>query len=256
MRLKDAVAIVTGAAKGIGWGIATVFSKEGAKVVVVDWDEEAGKKTAADINAAGGDAIFVKCDVSNEEQVKAMIQATLDKYGRIDVLVNNAAIGVYKTITDATSEDWDHCLSVNLKGVFLCSRYAIPHMQALGKGVIINISSVHAYANVNGTSPYAASKGGVAALTRAMAMDYSPTIRINAIAPGWVLTPLIQGIFDSYDDPAEQQRIVEQRQVMKRIGQPEDVGHAAAFLASDEASFITGIQLFVDGGLTAQLESW
>lgn len=256
MRLKDAVAIVTGAAKGIGWGIATVFSREGAKVVVVDWDEEAGKKTAADINAAGGDAIFVKCDVSNEEQVKAMIQATLDKYGRIDVLVNNAAIGVYKTITDATSEDWDHCLSVNLKGVFLCSRYAIPHMQALGKGVIINISSVHAYANVNGTSPYAASKGGVAALTRAMAMDYSPTIRVNAIAPGWVLTPLIQGIFDSYDDPAEQQRIVEQRQVMKRIGRPEDVGHAAAFLASDEASFITGIQLFVDGGLTAQLESW
>lgn len=256
MRLKDAVAIVTGAAKGIGWGIATVFSKEGAKVVVVDWDEEAGKKTAADINAAGGDALFVKCDVSNEEQVKAMIQATLDKYGRIDILVNNAAIGVYKTITDATSEDWDHCLSVNLKGVFLCSRYAIPHMQALGKGVIINISSVHAYANVNGTSPYAASKGGVAALTRAMAMDYSPTIRVNAIAPGWVLTPLIQGIFDSYDDPAEQQRIVEQRQVMKRIGRPEDIGHAAAFLASDEASFITGIQLFVDGGLTAQLESW
>ncbi|NLF78526.1 MAG: glucose 1-dehydrogenase [Chloroflexi bacterium] len=256
MRLKDAVAIVTGAAKGIGWGIATVFSKEGAKVVVVDWDEEAGKKTAADINAAGGDALFVKCDVSNEEQVKAMIQATLDKYGRIDILVNNAAIGVYKTITDATSEDWDHCLSVNLKGVFLCSRYAIPHMQALGKGVIINISSVHAYANVNGTSPYAASKGGVAALTRAMAMDYSPTIRVNAIAPGWVLTPLIQGIFDSYADPAEQQRIVEQRQVMKRIGRPEDIGHAAAFLASDEASFITGIQLFVDGGLTAQLESW
>lgn len=256
MRLRDAVAIVTGAAKGIGWGIATVFSKEGAKVVVVDWDEEAGKKTAADINAAGGDALFVKCDVSNEEQVKAMIQATLDKYGRIDILVNNAAIGVYKTITDATSEDWDHCLSVNLKGVFLCSRYAIPHMQALGKGVIINISSVHAYANVNGTSPYAASKGGVAALTRAMAMDYSPTIRVNAIAPGWVLTPLIQGIFDSYADPAEQQRIVEQRQVMKRIGRPEDIGHAAAFLASDEASFITGIQLFVDGGLTAQLESW
>jgi len=113
-------------------------------------------------------------------------------------------------------------------------------MQALGKGVIINISSVHAYANVNGTSPYAASKGGVAALTRAMAMDYSPTIRVNAIAPGWVLTPLIQGIFDSYADPAEQQRIVEQRQVMKRIGRPEDIGHAAAFLASDEASFING----------------
>ena len=256
MRLKDKVAIVTGAAKGIGWGIATVFAKEGAKVVVVDWDEEAGKKTAAEINGSGGDAIFVKCDVSKEDQVKATIQAALDKYGRIDVLVNNAGIGVYKPVTEATSEDWDRCLGVNLKGVFLFSKYAIPHMQKVGKGAIVNISSVHAYANVNGTSPYAASKGGVTALTRAMAMDYSPTIRVNAIAPGWVLTPLIQSIFDSYEDPAKQQRIVEERQVMKRIGRPEDIGYAAAFLASDEASFITGTQLFVDGGLTAQLESW
>lgn len=256
MRLKDRVAIVTGAAKGIGWGIATVLAKEGAKVVVVDWDEQDGPKTAAEIRDGGGDAIFVKCDVSDEDQVKAMVQATLDQYGRIDILVNNAGIGVYKTITDATSEDWDRCLGVNLKGVFLCSKYAIPHMQKIGKGAIVNISSVHAYANVNGTSPYAASKGGVTALTRAMAMDYSPTIRVNAIAPGWVLTPLIQSIFDSYPDPAAQQRLVEQRQVMKRIGRPEDVGYAAAFLASDEASFITGVQLFVDGGLTAQLESW
>ncbi|MBN1963098.1 MAG: glucose 1-dehydrogenase [Anaerolineae bacterium] len=256
MRLENKVAIVTGAAKGIGWGIATVFAKEGAKVVVVDWDKETGEQTAAEINAGGGDAIFVHCDVSNESQVKAMIQAALDKYGRIDVLVNNAGIGVYLPITEASSEDWDRCLGVNLKGVFLCSKYAIPHMQAVGKGVIVNISSVHSYANVAGTSPYAASKGGITALTRAMAMDYGPTIRVNSIAPGWVLTPLIQGIFDSYADPAEQQRLVEERQVMKRIGRPEDIGHAAAFLASDEASFITATQLFVDGGLTGQLESW
>ncbi len=256
MRLKDRVAIVTGAAKGIGWGIATVFAKEGAKVVVVDWDAEAGAKTAAEICDQGGQAIFVKCDVSNEEQVKAMVQAALDRFGQIDILVNNAGIGVYKTVLDATSEDWDRALAVNLKSIFLCSKYTIPHMQKIGKGAIVNVSSVHAYANVNGTSPYAASKGGVTALTRAMAMDYSPTIRVNAIAPGWVLTPLIQSIFDSYPDPAEQQRIVEQRQVMKRIGRPEDIGYAAVFLASDEASFITGTQLFVDGGLTAQLESW
>ena len=256
MRLENKVAIVTGAGKGIGSGIAKVFSKEGAKVVVVDWDEEAGKKTAEEIRQSGGDALFVNCDVSNEEQVKAMVQATLDKYGRIDVLVNNAGIGVYKPVLEATSDDWDHCLAVNLKGVFLCSKYTIPHMQAVGKGAIVNISSVHAHATVNGVAPYAASKGGITALTRNMAIDYGPAIRVNAIAPGWVLTPLIQGIFDSYDDPAEQQRLVEQRQVMKRIGRPEDIGHAAAFLASDEASFITGTQLFVDGGLTAQLESW
>lgn len=256
MRLEDKVAIVTGAGKGIGQGIAKVFSKEGAKVVVVDWDEEAGKKTAEEIRQSGGDAIFVNCDVSNEEQVKAMVQATVDKYGRIDVLVNNAGIGVYKPVLEATGEDWDHCLAVNLKSVFLCSKYVIPHMQAVGKGAIVNISSVHSHATVNGVAPYAASKGGITALTRNMAIDYGPTIRVNAIAPGWVLTPLIQSIFDSYDDPAEQQRLVEQRQVMKRIGRPEDIGHAAAFLASDEASFITGTQLFVDGGLTAQLESW
>lgn len=256
LRLKDKVAIITGAGKGIGWGIAKVFSKEGAKVVVVDWDEEAGEKTAEEIRQSGGDAIFVNCDVSNEEQVKAMVRATIDKYGRIDVLVNNAGIGVYKSVLEATSDDWDRCLAVNLKGVFLCSKYAIPHMQAAGKGAIVNISSVHSHATVNGVAPYAASKGGITALTRNMAIDYGPTIRVNAIAPGWVLTPLIQSIFDGYDDPAEQQRLVEGRQVMKRIGRPEDIGYAAAFLASDEASFITGTQLFVDGGLTAQLEVW
>lgn len=256
MRLKDRVAIVTGAGKGIGQGIAKVFVQEGAKVVVVDWDEEAGKRTAEELCQAGGDAFFVKCDVSKEDQVKAMVQAALEKYGRIDILVNNAGVGVYKSVLDATSEDWDLCLGVNLKGVFLCSKYVIPHMQAIGKGVIINISSVHSAATVAGVAPYAASKGGVTALTRNMAIDYGPTIRVVAISPGWVLTPLIQGIFNSYPDPAEQQRIIEQRQVMKRIGRPEDIGYAAAFLASDEASFITGTEIFVDGGLTAQLETW
>ncbi len=256
MSFNGQVAIVTGAAKGIGWGIAKVMSEKGAKVVVVDWDEENGKKSAEGIRKAGGDATFVKCDVSNENQVKAMIQATLDKYGKIDILVNNAGVGVYKSVLDATSEDWDRCLNVNLKGQFLCCKYAIPHMQALGKGAIVNISSVHSFATVNGVAPYAASKGGITALTRNLAIDYGPAIRVNSVAPGWVLTPLIQSIFDSYSDPAEQQQAVEKRQVMKRIGRPEDIGYAVAFLASDEASFITGAQLFVDGGLTAQLESW
>jgi len=256
MRLKDRVAIITGAGKGIGQGIAKVFVQEGAKVVIVDWDEEAGKRTAEELRQAGGDTFFVKCDVSKEDQVKAMVEAALEKYGRIDILVNNAGVGVYKSVLEATSEDWDLCLGVNLKGVFLCSKYVIPHMQAVGKGVIINISSVHSAATVAGVAPYAASKGGVTALTRNMAIDYGPTIRVVAISPGWVLTPLIQSIFDKYPDPAEQQRIVEQRQVMKRIGRPEDIGYAAAFLASDEASFITGTEIFVDGGLTAQLETW
>ncbi len=256
MKLKDQVAIVTGGAKGIGWGIATVFAKEGAKVVVVDWDEPAGEKTAQEINAGGGEALFIKCDVSNEEQVKAMIEKTLGRFGGVDVLVNNAGIGVYKPLLETSSEDWERAMGVNLRGVFLCSKFALPHMLNKGKGAIVNISSVHSYATVNGVAPYAATKGGVTALTRNMAIDYGPAVRVNSIAPGWVLTPLIQSIFDSYPDPAGQQQAVERRQVMKRIGRPEDIGHAAAFLASDEAAFITGTQLFVDGGLTAQLESW
>jgi NAD(P)-dependent dehydrogenase (short-subunit alcohol dehydrogenase family) len=256
MKFKDKVAIVTGAAKGIGKGIAEVFVEQGAKVVIVDWDKDTGEKSTKELKQAGHEVIFAHCDVSKEDQVTAMIQQTLDAYGRIDVLVNNAGVGVYLPVLEATSDDWDHCLSVNLKGVFLCSKYAIPHMQEVGKGAIVNISSVHSHATVNGVAPYAASKGGITALTRNMAIDYGPTIRVNSIAPGWVLTPLIQGIFDSYDDSAEQQRAVEERQVMKRIGRPKDIGYAAAFLASDEASFITGTQLFVDGGLTSQLETW
>ncbi len=256
MKLKDRVAIVTGGAKGIGWGIVKVLVQEGAKVVVVDWDDVNGPKTAEEMRKAGGEAIYVKCDVSQEDQVKAVVQKTLEAFGKIDILVNNAGIGVYTPVLETSSEDWDRCLAVNLKGQFMFAKYVIPHMQALGKGAIVNISSVHSFQTVNGVAPYCASKGGITALTRNMAIDYGPTIRVNSIAPGWVLTPLIQSIFDSYTDPADQQHQVERRQVMKRIGVPEDIGYAVAFLVSDEASFITGTQLFVDGGLTAQLETW
>jgi hypothetical protein len=256
MKLKDRVAIVTGGAKGIGWGIAKIFVQDGAKVVVVDWDAENGEKTSKELRDAGGASIFVKCDVSNEEQVKAMVQKAMETYGQIDILVNNAGVGVYKSFMDATMADWDRALSVNLKGEILCARSVVPHMQARGKGAIVNISSVHSFQTVNGVAPYATSKGGVYALTHAMAIDLAPAIRVNAIAPGWIYTPLIQSIFDSYADPAAQRKEIERRAIMKRIGIPEEVGYAAAFLASDEASFITGTQLFVDGGLTAQLESW
>ena len=256
MKLEGKVAIVTGAAKGIGWGIAKIFVQEGAKVVVVDWDEENGGKTAKELAAVGGDTVFIKCDVSDEPQVQAMVKKSLEVYDRIDILVNNAGVGVYKSFTDATLADWDRALNVNLKGQVYCSRLVVPQMQKLGKGAIVNISSVHAFQTVNGVAPYATSKGGVYALTHAMAIDLAPTIRVNAIAPGWVYTPLIQSIFDSYADPVAQRKEVERRALMKRIGIPEEIGYAAAFLASDEASFITGTQLFVDGGLTAQLESW
>jgi len=257
MKLQDKVAIITGAGKGIGQGIARVFVKYGARVVVADWDEEAGAKTAEELRQSGGDAIFVRCDVSNEEQVKALVEATLAHYDRLNILVNNAGIGVYTPVLETRSEDWDRCLNVNLKGVFLCSKYAIPHIKAAGGGAIVNIASVHSYQNVGGTAPYAASKGGVVALTRVMAIDHGrDNIRVNAICPGWIYTPLIQGIFASDPNPEEAKRAVERRQILGRLGRPEEVGEAAAFLASDEASYITAASLMVDNGMTAQLETW
>ncbi len=256
MKLTHLVAIVTGASKGIGWGVAQVFAQQGAKVVIVDRNSQAALEAADKLCQLGFEALPVTCDVSDELQVQAMVQASLQRFKQIDILVNNAGIGVYKPVLETSVEEWDRCLAINLKGMFLCAKYVIPHMLAINKGVIINMSSVHAHATVQGVSPYAASKGAITALTRSMAIDYGPTIRVNTIAPGWVLTPLTQSIFDAYPEPLAQLHQVEQRQVMKRIGTPEDIGHAAAFLASEEAAFITGTQLFVDGGLTAQLESW
>lgn len=256
MKLKDKVAIVTGGAKGIGWGISKILIKEGASVVIVDWDEEAGNKTVDEFINNGANAAFIKCDVSNEEQVMNMIEKAIEIFGQIDILVNNAGIGMYKTIHETSSDEWDLCHGINLKGAFLCSKYVLPYMKKINNGSIINISSVHSHATANGLAPYAATKGGLTALTRGMAIDYGPNIRVNAIAPGWVLSPNVEGIFASYEDPEAQRKMVEDRQIMKRIGHPEDVGYAVAFLASEEASFITGTQLFVDGGLTAQLEVW
>lgn len=257
MRLKDKVAIVTGGAMGIGKGIVTVFAREGAKVIIADINEEAGRATEKELRDQGFEVFFVRCDVSNEEDVKEMIRTAVERYGALHILVNNAGIGVYKSITEATREEFERCLAVNLIGPFLCSKYAIPHIRAAGGGSIINIASVHAVQNVGGTAPYAASKGGLAALTRAAAIDVArDNIRVNAICPGWIDTPLVRGIFASSPDPEGMRRAVERRQLLGRLGTPEDVGYAALFLASEESAYITGSLLFVDAGMTAQLETW
>jgi NAD(P)-dependent dehydrogenase (short-subunit alcohol dehydrogenase family) len=257
MKLQGRVAIVTGAAMGIGSGIAAVFAREGAKIVVADINKEAGEKTAAGLNKGGREAFFIHCDVGNEGSIRDMLEATIARFKALHVLVNNAAIGVYKTVLDTSTEEWDRCLTVNLRGVFLCSKYAIPHIKAAGGGAIVNIASVHSYQNVGGTAPYAASKGGVVALTRVMAIDYGrDKIRVNAICPGWIYTPLIKGIFAADPNPEKARQAVERRQVLGRLGTPEEVGEAAAFLASDESSYITGASLMVDNGMTALLETW
>ncbi|MBX5476926.1 MAG: glucose 1-dehydrogenase, partial [Clostridia bacterium] len=200
-RLDGRAAIVTGAAMGIGEGIARVLAREGARVALADVADAEGERVAEDLRNQGADAFFVHADVSKESDVKALVAATLERFGAIDILVNNAGIGVYKTILDTTPEEWDRCLAVNLKGVYLCSREVIPHMQKRRRGAVINIASVHAYQNVAATSPYAASKGGVVALTRTMAIDFARDgIRVNAVCPGWIETPLTRRIFAESGD--------------------------------------------------------
>lgn len=257
MRVKDRVAIVTGAARGIGKGIATVLSREGAKVTVADVAEKEGKHTVDELTRGGSDALFVRTDVADEGQVRALVDQTVERFGSLSVLVNNAAVGVYTPVHETTLESWEHCLRVNLTGPFLCAKYALPHLRAAGKAAIVNIASVHAYQNVGGTAPYAASKGGLAALTRVMAIDYAGEgIRVNAICPGWVYTPLIEGIFRDSGDFEGMKRTVTQRQLLGRLGTPEDIGNAVLYLVSDESGFVTGTSLFVDSGLTALLERW
>lgn len=256
-RLDGRTAIVTGAAKGIGEGIARVLAREGARVALADVDGEAGRGVEADLCRGGADVFFQETDVSDEGSVNRLVEAAAARFGRLDVLVNNAGIGVYKTILDATPEEWNRTLAVNLTGVYLCSRAAIPHMQRQRRGAVVNVASVHAVQNVAATSPYAASKGGVLALTRTMAIDFARDgIRVNAVCPGWIETPLTRGIFAASGDFEGMRRQVAERQLLGRLGQPEDVGHAVLYLASDEADFVTGTALMVDAGLTAQLETW
>jgi NAD(P)-dependent dehydrogenase (short-subunit alcohol dehydrogenase family) len=256
MRLRDRIAIVTGGAQGIGEGIAEELAREGAGVVVADIQEDAAEEVARRIGAEGGRAISARCDVARDEDVRAVVERATSELGGLHVFVNNAAVGIYTHVLETTVEDFDRALAVNLRGVFLGTRHSAPAIAESGGGSIVNIASVHSVQNVGGTAPYAASKGGVAALTRASAVDLAPEVRVNAICPGWVDTPLIRGIFEGAPDPQAARTAVERRQLLGRLASPREVGRAAVFLASDDSSYVTGSLLFVDSGMTAQLETW
>jgi NAD(P)-dependent dehydrogenase (short-subunit alcohol dehydrogenase family) len=258
MSLQGRVAIITGAAQGIGEGIAGELVRKGAAVVLADVAEDRLNSVVERLTRDGGRAIAVACDVSEESQVESLVQRAVSELGGLHVYVNNAALGIYTEVTKTSVEEFDRCLAVNLRGVFLGIKHAALAMQESGQGgSIINIASVHSVQNVGGTAPYAASKGGVAALTRTAAIDLAPAgIRVNAICPGWVDTPLIRGIFESDADPAAARQAVERRQLLGRLGRPEEIGRAAVFLAGDDSSYVTGSLLFVDSGMTAQLETW
>jgi len=248
MRLKNKVALVTGGASGIGRATAELFAREGARVTVADYVD--GRDTVQAIQTAGGEAIFVQVDVSDSGQVAKMVDATIQAYGRIDVLFNAAGILYYGTVVETDEQAWNRVLSINLTGTYLCCRAVVPHMIRQGGGSIINVSSTAgAHDAIPNAAAYVASKGGVTMLTKAMAVDHARQgVRVNALVPGATDTPMIRKVLtpEAMDGLADQHPI-------GRIGRPEELAKAVLFLASDDASFVTGSAMYVDGGQTAKI---
>jgi NAD(P)-dependent dehydrogenase (short-subunit alcohol dehydrogenase family) len=249
MKLKNKVAIITGASSGIGRAIAELFALEGAMIVVADLDETGGSETADIIREKGGYALYVKTDVSRAREVANMVDQVMEKHGRIDILVNNAGIEGKSALTaDYPEDDWDRVLTINLKSVYLCSKYVIPEMFKNGQGVIVNLSSIAGLVAFAKSPAYAASKAGVIALTRAMAIEYAPNnIRANCICPGMIRTPMLER---STKGSLDAERKLIREEPLGRIGKPEEVAKAALYLASDDSSYVTGSALVVDGGWT------
>jgi NAD(P)-dependent dehydrogenase (short-subunit alcohol dehydrogenase family) len=242
-RLAGRVAVITGGASGIGRASAEALAAEGARAVIADVDEENGVATAEAI----GDALFVKTDVRVSEDVQSLIEEVVRHYGRLDVLFNNAGISVPGKVADISEDEWARVLDVNLSGVWRGMRYAAPVMIQAGHGSIINNASVQALVGVPGWAGYAASKGGVIALTRQAAVELAPSgVRVNAIAPGTILTPMNERIFARAPELAARWQ---GEHPLARLGRPQDVAGAVVFLASDDAAFVTGECLRVDGGL-------
>jgi 3-oxoacyl-[acyl-carrier protein] reductase len=246
--LKDKVAIITGARRGMGRTHALIFAEAGAKVVVSDISLDECQKVVDEIKDSGGDALAIKCDISQREEVDSMVSETIKNFGKVDVLVNNAGVADFKEFLSMTEEDWDRTININLKGYFLCSHAVAKEMAKQKSGVIVNIGSI-AMGQVGIAFPnlvhYVSSKGGVAGLTQALALDLAKyNIRVNAIAPGAIETPMVDPI--KADKQATESLI--SRLPMKRMGQPEEISSAVLFLASDSASYITGSILNVDGG--------
>jgi NAD(P)-dependent dehydrogenase (short-subunit alcohol dehydrogenase family) len=255
MRLKDKVAIITGSGSGQGEAAARVFANEGAVVVIAEWNEENGKRVEEEIKAFGHEALFFQTDVSNENHIISLVDEVINRYGRIDVVFNNAGVGFsssskYKMdrLTETPLHDWNQILAINLNGVYLLSKYVIPIMKKQNAGSIINNSSLNGIIGVPGADAYTAAKGGVVALTRVMAVDYGKfNIRVNCICPGAIDTPMIADVLKN-----EAFAAAFTSNPLRRVGTPEEIANAALFLASDESSYVTGLIMPVDGGISAQ----
>jgi glucose 1-dehydrogenase len=238
MRFLDKICVVTGGGSGIGKAACVQFAREGGKVLVADISEQHGRETVQDITRANGEALFAKCDVGTPEDIKRAVDTAVERWKRIDVVVNDAAMMTFKPILELPDDDFDKVLNVNLRSVFLFCKYSVPHMPK--GGAIVNISSVHAYETTKNVVPYATSKGGMEAFTRGFSEELSAyKIRINCVAPGAVDTPML------WNNPNIKSGV---EKVTGAIGKPEDIAAAICFLASSEARFITGTNLTVDGG--------
>lgn len=250
MRLDNRVALISGGARGMGAAEAKMFAAEGAKVVIGDVLEEEGRQTEAAINELGGECLFVHLEVTDEGSWTQAIAETISRFGKLDILVNNAGVGGDRGRLEDTSEEvWDRIMDINAKGVFLGTKAAIPEMRRAGGGSIINISSIYGLVGSGGSSAYHASKGAVRLLTKSTAIQYaSEGIRVNSVHPGIIDTPMTEAILA---DPERNQRWISGTPLGRR-GEPEDVAYGVLFLASDESSFMTGSELVIDGGWTAQ----
>ena len=249
MRLENKVALISGGARGMGAVEAKMFVQEGAKVVIGDVLDEDGKQTEAEINEAGGECVFVHLDVTDETAWQDAVAAAVDRFGKLDILVNNAGIARINNVEDTTSDEWDLVMDINAKGVFLGTKAAIPEIRKTGGGSIVNISSI---AGLTGgrTSSYAASKGAVRLLTKSTAIQYAgESIRCNSVHPGVIETPMTTPVMLNTQEGRD---LNASRHPLGRVGQPEDIAYGVLFLASDESSFMTGSELVIDGGLTAQ----
>jgi len=249
MRLKDKVAIVTGGTLGIGKAAALLFAKEGALVTVVGYKHvDEGRDIVSSIEKNGGKAIFVKADVSNEKDIKSIVKGTVKAFGKIDIVFSNAGIILPKSATDTSIEEWDRIMGVNLKSAFLLCKYSIPVMKENGGGSIVIDSSVNGLMAEPDIAAYCTTKAGLFGLTRSMSVDYGKdNIRVNCVAPGWIETPMNEDYFAVSGNREKAAAL----HSLGKVGTPEEVANAVLFLASDEASFITGSTLTVDGGLTS-----
>ncbi len=253
MRLANKVALITGAGSGIGRAGAVLFASEGAQVVVADLAMDAGEETARRIQEQGGHALFVRTDLCVAEDVRRLVESSIARLGRIDILYNNAGINLNATVTGTSEEDWDRVMAVNVKSVYLTCRFVIPQMIKQGGGCIINTASAAAIVGLRGLAAYTASKAAVLGLTRNIALDYAcHSIRANVLCPGVTATDMTLSIIEGQPDPTQARLRYEQGRPLGRMADPAEIAGAALFLASDDSSFMTGAHLVVDGGYTAE----